>query len=246
MDLFKRINIRKKLLREEVGRVGQKHFLLDRVYDFLYEEYCEDLDVRQRIKKSNDKPVAPPPRILRHDRIFREESIRKVAIQYRLRFLDVKHFKAEIPDIAITRLRQLERRAGLRFESFKILAPSDAFRLAHCEEDPLLFVKVGLRTWYLVDQWGNDFKWYRKWLSFPFRNKFSFSLSVFTLAALTSALLPIHTLIDHLTPDEWNIRLAIFTWSFMCLSAGFAFLGFAFVRQLSADQWDSPYIRKSF
>ena len=42
------------------------------------------------------------------DKIFHIDQIKKICIDYRLRFLDTKYFKGDFPANAISKIRQLE------------------------------------------------------------------------------------------------------------------------------------------
>ena len=92
---------------------------------------------------------------LETQRIFHLNQIRKVCIDYRLRFLDLKYFKGNIPKEGIDKITQLEKEHQTSLEGFKIMAPSVLFRLKKTD-DPLLFVPLGNNYFYLVHKWGND------------------------------------------------------------------------------------------
>ena len=98
---------------------------------------------------------------LETQRIFHLNQIRKVCIDYRLRFLDLKYFKGNIPKEGINKITQLEKEHQTSLEGFKIMAPSVLFRLKKTD-DPLLFVPLGNNYFYLVHKWGNDLSFFRK------------------------------------------------------------------------------------
>ena len=64
---------------------------------------------------------------LETQRIFHLNQIRKVCIDYRLRFLDLKYFKGNIPKEGIDKITQLEKEHQTSLEGFKIMAPSVLF-----------------------------------------------------------------------------------------------------------------------
>jgi hypothetical protein len=66
---------------------------------------------------------------LESHKIFHLDQIKQVCINYRLRFLDLKYFKGNIPKEGIEKITQLEKEHQTSLEGFKIMAPSVLFRL---------------------------------------------------------------------------------------------------------------------
>lgn len=87
--------------------------------------------------------------------IFHINQIKKLCIDYRLRFLDTSLFKGEYPEEAITKIHELERIHDTKLDGFKIVAPSVLFRLKKAD-DPVLFAPMGNDYYYLIHKWGND------------------------------------------------------------------------------------------
>jgi hypothetical protein len=86
-----------------------------------------------------------------------------------MRFLDSHLFKNDIPDEAISKIKNLEISHNTKLEGFKIMAPSKLFHLKNFD-DPLLFVPIGNNYYYLIHKWGNDLSPFRKITMRPFRN----------------------------------------------------------------------------
>ena len=98
---------------------------------------------------------------LNSDNLFHVDQIRKICIDYRLRFLDVKLFKGKIPKEAFKKLDQFKNNhPNLNFE-LRIMAPSKLFELENYD-DPLLFASLGDGYYYLIHKWGNDLSFFRK------------------------------------------------------------------------------------
>ena len=110
-------------------------------------------------------------------RIFHLDQIKEVCIDYRLRFLDLKYFKGNIPKEGIDKISQLEKEHQTSLEGFKIMAPSVLFRLKKTD-DPLLFVPLGNDYFYLVHKWGNDLSFFRKAWAWPFKNIWNLLIAV--------------------------------------------------------------------
>ena len=89
------------------------------------------------------------------NKIFDLESIKKICIDFRLRFLDHKYFKNSLPKEAFLEISKLESAHNTILSDFKIMAPSKLFRLKNTD-DPLLFVPLGNNYFYLIYKWGNE------------------------------------------------------------------------------------------
>ena len=121
------------------------------------------------------------------DKIFHIDSIKKLCINYRLRFLDTHLFKGEYPKELYSIIPNLENDHKIQLKDFKIMAPSKLFRLK-TKEDPLLFVPIGNGYYYLVHKWGDDLKSYRKILVWPFKNINTLIFTSIILSLLSTAI----------------------------------------------------------
>ena len=121
------------------------------------------------------------------DKIFHIDSIKKLCINYRLRFLDTHLFKGEYPKELYSIIPNLENDHKIQLKDFKIMAPSKLFRLK-AKEDPLLFVPIGNGYYYLVHKWGDDLKSYRKILVWPFKNINTLIFTSIILSLLSTAI----------------------------------------------------------
>ena len=121
------------------------------------------------------------------DKIFHIDSIKKLCINYRLRFLDTHLFKGEYPKELYSIIPNLENDHKIQLKDFKIMAPSKLFRLK-TKEDPLLFVPIGNGYHYLVHKWGDDLKSYRRILVWPFKNINTLIFTSIILSLLSTAI----------------------------------------------------------
>ena len=121
------------------------------------------------------------------DKIFHIDSIKKLCVNYRLRFLDTHLFKGEYPKELYSIIPNLENDHKIQLKDFKIMAPSKLFRLK-TKEDPLLFVPIGNGYYYLVHKWGDDLKSYRKILVWPFKNINTLIFTSIILSLLSTAI----------------------------------------------------------
>lgn len=165
-----RVNIEQQLLKQRDKRSKANDILLQ-VQQVLADDAQHEDDIHEALV--NEKPPvghnAFNLNLLDTDKIFHIEDIKKICVVYRLRFLDSHLFKAEIPNEAISKIKQLEKAHQCTLGGFKLMAPSKLFRLENYD-DPLLFAPMGNGYYYFIHKWGNDLSVWRKWLMYPFRN----------------------------------------------------------------------------
>jgi hypothetical protein len=131
--------------------------------------------------------------LLETDKIFHLDQIKKVSIDYRLRFLDSHLFKNEIPEEAISNIHNLEKNHGTTLEGFKIMAPSKTFQL-ESYDDPLLFAPIGNNYYYLIHKWGNDLSAIRKLSVLPFKNLGNFVITTMLVSIVITVFVPVNNL----------------------------------------------------
>lgn len=131
--------------------------------------------------------------LLATDKIFHLDQIKKVSIDYRLRFLDSHLFKNEIPEEAISKIHNLEKNHGTTLEGFKIMAPSKTFQLLSYD-DPLLFAPIGNNYYYLIHKWGNDLSATRKLTVLPYKSLTHFLIFTMLISILITMMIPVNKL----------------------------------------------------
>lgn len=175
--------------------------------------------------------------LLETDRIFHLSQIKTICIDYRLRFLDSKYFKGEIPEEAISKIHALEERHGTPLNGFKIMAPSKLFKLED-KDDPLLFAPIGNGYYYLIHQWGNDLHPMRKILMWPFKSVVNLGIVVFIASYFLTLMVPEGLFSKSNSAAEFWI---IYFFMFKSLAAVVIFYGFALGKNFNPVIWNSKY-----
>jgi hypothetical protein len=170
-------------------------------------------------------------------RIYHLDHIRKICIDYRLRFLDLKYFKPELPEEAHEAIATLESLHQTQLKGLKIIAPSRLFKLAD-KDDPLLFVPMGNQYFYLVHKWGNDLHPFRRWLVWPFKNMVNLILLIVLCSYLLTSLVPQGLFSKGNSHSEFWI---IFFFMFKSLAAIVIYYGFAKGKNFNPEIWNSKY-----
>ena len=170
-------------------------------------------------------------------RIYHLDHIKKLCIDYRLRFLDTKYFKSKFPDEAISEIKGLEDKHQTELKGFKIIAPSKLFKLENAD-DPVLFAPMGNDYFYLIHKWGNDLHPLRKFFMWFFKGFENLVLLTFLISLFLTFLVP-----DGLFGKEYSVSnfLMIFLFMFKSVAAVVIFYGFALGKNFNTAIWNSKY-----
>jgi hypothetical protein len=170
-------------------------------------------------------------------RIYHEDEIRDVCIQYRLRFLDLKYYKSDLPESAHQAIAKIEKDHDTVLADFKLMAPSVLFRLKR-QDDPLLFVPLGNKYYYLVHKWGNDLHPLRKLMMWPFRNIWNLLLMVAAVSWVVTEITPMDLFTK--TPDPTSYWM-LFFFMFKAIASVVLFYGFALGKNFNPAIWNNKY-----
>ncbi len=176
------------------------------------------------------------------ERIYKLQEIKKLCTRYRLRFLDTKHFKGELPYEALSKIKDLQRSQEQELYGFKMIAPAPMFNLQYKDKDPLLMLPLGQDRYYLVHKWGNDLHPLRALMVFPFRSFKTMLFSVALLAAFVVSLFPDSMIMGPLDEHGWNIRIIFFFYLFLAFSGLTALYGFSRMKNFNSELWNSRYM----
>ena len=174
---------------------------------------------------------------LSKSRIYHIDHIKKVSIDYRLRFLDIKYFKNKLPIEALKQIKNLEKEHKTKLSEFKIMAPSVLFRLEK-KDDPLLFVPLGNEYYYLVHKWGNDLHPFRKALMWPFKNIWNLLLAVLALSWVFTELTPLSLFTKNQNDSSYWMLLFFM---FKAIASIVLYFGFALGKNFNPAIWDNRY-----
>jgi len=179
-------------LQNNLRKDRDKHISSEDLKDMIQAIFDQKEAIKSRVKSTLETPNNSYVNTLTFDaldldKIFHIDSIKKLCINYRLRFLDTHLFKGEYPKELYSIIPNLENDHKIQLKDFKIMAPSKLFRLK-TKEDPLLFVPIGNGYYYLVHKWGDDLKSYRKILVWPFKNINTLIFTSIILSLLSTAI----------------------------------------------------------
>ena len=211
--------------------------LLEEVRAILENNELERQEIKDKLQSKSSTNVNEFEfDLLETDKIFHINQIKKVCIDYRLRFLDSVLFKNEIPEEAITKISALEKLHETKLEGFKIIAPSKAFQLINYD-DPLLFAPIGNDYYYLIHKWGNDLVWYRKLLVLPFKNLMNFVVFCGVISLIIVTVSPL----DDLSKEVPLAPIILFLFMFKAVIASIAYYFFLMGKNFNSEIWDRKF-----
>ncbi len=233
--MLSRTNIHEKLQLSRASQAQEEHLMA----------FLKEMSICRLADEPSQEILESPPEsvndfdfdLLETHRIFHIEQIRDVCIDYRLRFLDLKYFKPEVPQEAIEAMQGMEAEHNTVLGNLKIMAPSRLFKLED-KDDPLLFAPMGNGYYYLVHKWGNDLHPLRKMLVWPFRTIGNLALVVLLCSFLATLLVPNGLFSKQGGMAEFWI---IFFFMFKSLAAVVIFYGFALGKNFNPAIWNSKY-----
>ena len=117
------------------------------------------------------------------DRILSEETVKKICLKYRMRFLDMKWFKGEIPQEAFAEIDHIESKYQTKLKPMKIIAPGRFFELEWQDKDPILFAEVDNGKYLFIHKWGREMNTFRKIVAWPMRTVRNMFITVSVLGA---------------------------------------------------------------
>lgn len=236
--MFERTDIEQQLQKAR-NKKHQEIDVLQQVAKILEEDTLKEDAIMARMKS----PQKPTPRnqfnldLLETDKIYHVDQIREICIDYRLRFLDTKYFKNEIPQEAVNKIKQIEKDHDITMRGFKIVAPSKMFKLENAD-DPLLFAPIGNGYFYLIHKWGNDLSPYRKIWAWSFKSFENLIFTTILVSLLISALVPGGLF----SPETSNVQfLLIFFFMFKSVASIVLYYSFARGKNFNTAIWNSKY-----
>lgn len=222
-------------LHDQLKKIRKKNptaSLIEEVNEILAIENERDERILNSIA-SNNNELNLDESLLDEEHIYSLEQIEKLCIKYRLRFLDSKHFKGEIPYEAIQKVKDLEMQLGVELGHFKIIAPKELFKLTDKDSDPILMLPLSNNRFYFIHKWGGEISSLRAILAFPMRNFMSMFRFLVVLAVLFSWAVP--------TPS-FDVFIFLVVHSFIAICGMACLIVMSMRENFSNAEWDSKYL----
>ncbi len=177
--------------------------------------------------------------LLNKKKIFEEEHIKSICIQYGLRFIDSKYYKADLPHNVHLSCSALEIMLDKSLE-FKILTKPSNFKTKHPNGQHFVFAKLNKNEYYLVNQWGSEISKLRKYFNLPFRNIDFLMVSTILVSLFISIITPSRFISSYYQNHYFTfIRASFFFWTLILLSAIIVYYIVAIRKGLNNHHWDN-------
>lgn len=237
--MLPRTNLKNKLLKEKSKQTSDEQIL--HAVESIFQTVDQDnAKILQNLNADQDEITGNNfnPDNLEAEHIFHIDQIEKICVNYRLRFLDSKLFKGELPYEAISKIKDLERRHDTSLNGFKIMAPSKLFKLENAD-DPLLFAPIGNGYYYLIHKWGNDLSPFRRIMMWPFKTFENFMFTILIAALVCTSLVPNGFFMneDNLGTEFFLLFIFMFKW----IGGISLYYGFAKGKNFNTSIWQSKY-----
>jgi hypothetical protein len=236
--MLSRTNIEQKLQKVR-SKTYKNAEILEQVTAILAEDDRKEDAIIARMKS----PQKPTPRnpfnidLLETDKIYHVDQIREICVDYRLRFLDTKYFKNEIPQEALNKIKQIEKDHELTLRGFKIVAPSKMFKLENAD-DPLLFAPIGNGYFYLIHKWGNDLNFFRKAWAWPFKSLGNLVILTLFVSFIAAYAIPNGVFSKDTSGVEFVL---VFFFTFKAIASMVLYYSFAAGKNFNTAIWNSKY-----
>ena len=176
-----------------------------------------------------------------HQFVFTANEIEKVAIKYRMCFLDIVYFKKEIPTVAEIKIEYLNEIYCKQLSGFKILSYRECFTHSNSKKNyGILFVPTLNGHYYLIHQWGDPVPVARKWLYFPLQNFETLAVSLMVFTLLVDLILPTRLITLDRTATYWSgYRVGVYFHLLIFFGGLSVFFIVGFFKNVSKNIWNT-------
>jgi len=236
---MKRVDLESELARFKTKTRSKEDDLLNEANRILSNDLFSEKKILDNLKHYKNSFELVNEEDVDAGMIFNASEIKKIALDYRLKFIDSKYFKPEIPYEAVLKIKHINLQYHKELKGFKILAPLEAFKDKELKQPSILFAPTDLGNYYIIHKWGEDFKWHRKIISWPLKNfdHLFGTVLIYTLIVTLSIPTPLITL--DATATYWcGYRAAAFMHLLIFHCGVTAYITFAFGKNLSSITWN--------
>ncbi len=232
-------SIRELLVAQAMQSRDAGDELLKEAKRILKEDLFSEKKILENLGRYNQNREHPDEETLDKAQIFRPEEIRDLAVKYRLKFLDSKLYKPEIPYEAVLRIKYLNDTFQKDIKHFKVLAHPNAFSTSDLQTETLLFAKTNYDNYYLIHSWGDKIKAGRKIQFWPLRRFETLVITVVLITLVIALSLPTYLITLDAKATYWSgYRIAAFFHLLIFNLGVTAYITFAFGKNFSSSIWN--------
>jgi hypothetical protein len=171
--------------------------------------------------------------------IFDIESIKKTAINLRLKFLDSKFYKTEIPQDVLFEIKRLNKLYNKELKHFKVLSLPESFSSKAIEGNSILFCKTNHNNYFRIYEWGKPIRAQRKVWAWPLKSLETLSISIIIFTLIIDLILPTNLITLDREAQYWcGYRAGTFFHLLIFFSGFTAYAVITFAKNFSTNLWD--------
>lgn len=236
----KKVSIANQLLITKKKTAKPEDVVIHEVQRILNNDLFHEKKILSHLKLYNKSFELVDEEDVEQQKIYSNATIKHIATEYRLKFLDSQHLKKEIPYEAVLKIKYLNTYYRKDLKNFKILAPVENFRNLKKDVSLLLFAPTNHGNYYLIHHWGEELKWNRKLLSWPMKRFENLFITLACIAGILAVSLPTRLIWLPQHADYWGMyRLGAFFHIFIFSMGVTAYITFAFGKNFSSSTWNS-------
>jgi hypothetical protein len=237
--IFSDLDIEDQLSQERRKSRREEEMLLSEAKRILNNDLFAEKKILENLKQYGKIKELITEEQVDDESVYTIDEIRKVAIKLRMKFLDSRLYKPEIPYEAILRIRHLNENYSKELAGFSILAPSAAYFETENEESALLFARTNHGNYFLIHRWGKPFAWSRKILYWPLRTFENLLVTMITFTLILALSIPTHLITLDSKAEYWSGYRGAAFFHLLIFNAGVtAYFAFAFSRNFSSTVWN--------
>lgn len=239
-NMFEDADIERELTRLRNKTRSSEDRLLSEANKILRQDLFADKKILDNLKQYNSSSGIVNEEDVDAALIFTLAEIKKLAILYRLKFLETKTYKPEIPYEAILKIKYIEDVFKKNLEVFKVLSVPAAFLDKGCAGSSVLFVKTNYDNYYLVHSWGRPLNWMRRIKFWPLRNFENLFITILIITLIITLSLPTYLISLDRKAEYWSGYRAAAFFHLLIFNMGVtAYFTFAFSKNFSSSIWNS-------
>lgn len=231
-------DIKEELLKLKVKTAEPEDEIIDEVNKILARSIYKEKNILKNLRSYNKTFEVLDEEDLDDALIFKPEELKEICIKFRLKFLDSQNYQFDVPYEAIAKINDLNKTQGKNLEGFKIMGVANSFRNPNNSSSFALFAPTLLGNYYLIYNWGNKLKWYKKLLAFPLRNFETLMVTVLLWTLLVTMSLPTVLITLDRTATYWcGYRIAVYFHLLIFFSGVTAYILVGFNKRFSGSVW---------
>lgn len=219
-------------------RSGEEDVLIEAKRILSNDLFSEKKIIQNLRQYSNISELITEEEVSQH-LIFSAKEIKLMAVNYRLKFLESKYYKTEIPYEAVLRIKALNTKHSKNLKEFKILSMADAFAGNAPQNGALLFAKTNHGNYYLIHSWGANMPWHHKLKFWPLRNVETMAASLILFTLMVTLALPTHLITLDSKATYWcGYRAGTFFHLLIFFTGFTAYFTITFAKNFSSTNWN--------